>query len=278
MIGCPMQLVRRRCSSRTHRTTLHHRAPLPLVAIVIMTACVSLGTHPPVAADRPDFSEGTEHIAPGHWQVEAGATYAQEGDVTSVNVGELLTRVGLTPRLELRFVGNSVVHTRVGHGPWRWDREDALLGFKFGILDASEHPSWTPAFSIIVGSSLPSGTRDLQAPHAQPEVKLLAAWVIDKRVTLTSNVNYARAYTGTRSIDEYSTSASFGFTLTERVGAFAEMFAFAPRDGSGQLRKFANSGMSFRLSPDLQLDARIGAGPSTKTGDHFVGVGVVRRW
>ena len=109
-------------------------------------------------------------------------------------------------------------------------------------------------------------------------MKLLAAWVIDKRVALTSNVNYARAYTGTRSIDEYSASASFGFTLTERVGAFAEMFAFAPRDGSGQLRKFANSGMSLRLSPDLQVDARVGAGSSAKTGDHFVGVGVVRRW
>jgi hypothetical protein len=266
---------------------MHHRAPclrfvpgpsvIALVASALLsTGCATLGGKPPLVSDRPDFTESTPTIAPGHVQVEAGSTYAEEGPLASTSVGELLTRVGVASRVELRLAGNSVVYSRFTGTPGRWGREDATLGAKLLLLDAPEPPSWTPALSMIVGASLPSGSAELRSPHAQPEVKLLASWTIYDRISFASNANYARRSDGSGSGDEYSASASFGFTLTERVGAFTEAFGFFPRDGSS--RKYVNAGSTLLLSPDLQLDARVGAGPSTKSGDFFVGIGVVRRW
>jgi hypothetical protein len=262
----------------------HRFARRPSLAVAVFTTalllagCATLGGSPPLVSDRPDFTESTPTIAPGHVQVEAGSTYSEEGPLAAVSVGELFTRVGVASRVELRLVGNSVVHNRIAGTPGRWGREDATLGAKFRLLDAPDNPSWAPALSVIAGASLPSGTPELRSPNAQPEVKLLASWSISDRISFASNANYARFHDGDRNIDEYSGSASFGFTLTERVGAYTETFAFFPQDGSGSSRKFVNVGSTLLLSPDLQLDARIGAGPSTKSGDFFVGVGVVRRW
>jgi hypothetical protein len=266
---------------------MHHRAfralfvsRLRVTALVasalLATGCATLGGKPPLVSDRPDFTESTPTIEPGHVQVEAGSTYSEEGPQASTSVGELFTRVGLVSRVELRLVGNSVVYNRFTGTPGRWGREDATLGAKFRLLDAPERPSLIPALSVIAGASLPTGTPELRSPHAQPEVKLLASWTINDRVSFASNANYARPSDGSGTVDEYSASASFGFTLTERVGAYTEAFGFFPRDGTS--RKFVNVGSTLLLSPDLQLDARVGAGPSTKAGDFFVGIGVVRRW
>lgn len=274
-------------ASNTPQTEmLHHHASPPaldirfttaalLASMLLSAGCATLG-RAPVVTDRPDFTESTLTIAPGHVQVEAGSTYSEEGDLASTSVGELFTRIGIASRMELRLVGNSLVYQRLAGAPGRWGREDATLGAKLRLLDAPETPSWTPALSVIVGASLPSGTSELRAPHAQPEVKLLASWSINDRVSFSSNANYARPSDRTGSVDEYSGSASFGFTLTERVGAYTEAFGFFPRQGPS--RQFFNVGSTLLLSPDLQLDARVGAGPSTKSGDYFVGVGLVRRW
>ena len=262
----------------TYRTTGALRVGLLLATSIVVTACAALGAKPPVVSDRPDFTESTPTIDPGHVQVEAGTTYSEEGPVSSTSVGELFTRIGLTGRSELRLVGNSEVYSRLQGATGSWEREDATLGFKFRLLGAADAPPWKPTLSLIAGTTLPTGSAGLRAPHLQPEAKLLASWTLTERLTFSSNANYARVESAEPGYDEYSGSVSFGFTLTQRVGAYAEAFAFFPQGAGGETRKFVNVGTTLLLNPDLQLDARVGAGPSTKTGDFFVGIGVVRRW
>ncbi len=245
--------------------------------ICVAGACTTLGGKPPLVSDRPDFTESTQLIAPGHVQVESGITQSSEDDVRTVSVGEVFTRIGLADRLELRVVPNSYSVVSFDAGPTLRGREDPTLGVKIGLLDPTEMPSWRPALSLIAGTSIPLGSARFRAPHLQPEAKLLASWTINDRVSFASNVNYARPVFADRGVDEYSASASFGFVLTERVGVYTEAFGFSLQNGSNT-RKFANVGSTLLLSPDLQLDARVGVGPSTKAGDYFFGVGVVRRW
>ena len=259
----------------TQRFSVMH---LPLALLLATGACTTLGGKPPLVSDRPDFTESTQLIAPGHVQVEAGSTQSKEAGTRAVSVGELFVRVGLADKLELRVVPSSYTTVYPNGFASVSGREDPTLGVKIGFLDAPEQRSWRPALSLIAGSALPLGSREFRAPHLQPEAKLLASWSINDRVSFASNLNYARPFDGLRSIDEYSASASFGFVITERVGVYTEAFGFAPQDGSNDLRKFANVGGTLLLSPDLQLDARVGMGPSTKTGDYFFGLGVVRRW
>jgi len=249
------------------------------VAALLLTACTTLGGREPLVSDRPDFTESSTLIAPGRVQVESGITISEEADQRDISYGEVFGRIGLTDRLELRVVPNSYTTVKAPGGAASVSgREDPVLGVKIGLLGASESPSLRPQLALIAGTSLPLGSREFRAPHLQPEAKLLASWPLNDRVSFASNLNYSRPHDGLRSYDEYSASGSFAFTLTERVGFYTEGYAFAPQDGSDMLRKYANAGSTLLLSPDLQLDARVGIGPSTKRGDYFFGVGVVRRW
>ena len=78
--------------------------------------------------------------------------------------------------------------------------------------------------------------------------------------------------------DEWSGSASFGFTLAEKVGAYAEYFAFGERSGTWQRREYVNGGVTYLLSDALQLDARYGVRTDAPSRANFVGIGLSRRF
>jgi hypothetical protein len=235
-----------------------------------------MGTRDALVSDRPDFTESASTIAAHHVQVEGGQTTSREGDTRSNAVGEVLVRAGLGKRVELRAAGNSWVRENTG-GIVTSGREDASLGFKFAIADGPDAPSWRPALALITATSIPSGTNAFRSTRAQPEMKAIAAWTLSSRVGFASNLNVARPFDGVRSFTEYSGSGSFAFALTERVGSYAEAFAFAPQDGSGTVNKYVNGGLTFLFSPDVQLDVRGGVGPSARARDYFAGVGLVVR-
>lgn len=211
-------------------------------------------------------------------QLEAGITKASEAHTHALAVGEALLRIGLVEHVELRVGLNSYSTVHAPGAATVRGLDDAVLGLKLALIDAPDSRAWIPQLAVIVGTSLPTGAARLRAPGAQPEVKLLAAWELTDRLAFSSNVNYARTYSGASTVGEYAASASFPYAVNDRVGAFAEGFAFLPRDGSGASQKFFNVGPTLLLSPDLQLGARAGIGPSSARRDYFVGVGLVKRW
>lgn len=247
------------------------------VAVLSLSACATMGTRDALVSDRPDFTEATSLVDPRHVQVESGSTASREGDTQVAAFGEVLVRAGLTPKVELRVSGNSFVRERTA-GQVQSGMQDATLGFKFRLLDAPESRSWRPEVSVITHTTLPSGSRFYRSQRAQPEVKVLSAWSLSERVSFSSNLNVARPFDGVRSFTEYAGSGSFGFAATDRVGLYAEAFAFAPQDGSKLVSKYVNTGFTFLFSPDVQLDVRGGMGPrGTATRDYFAGVGLVVR-
>jgi hypothetical protein len=72
--------------------------------ISFAAACVATGGDGwRLITDRPDFTESVEAVPSGRVQVEGGITYAREGDEDAATVPELLARIGIMPRAELRL-------------------------------------------------------------------------------------------------------------------------------------------------------------------------------
>ena len=243
---------------------------------LLLTACASMGGRESLISDRPDFTESTATIAPRHVQIETGATVSREGPTSSRAIGELLVRSGLSSRLELRLAGNSWVREKTG-GAVNTGREDAAIGVKLKLADGPDAPSWSPELSVIAHTTVPSGSQPFRAARMQPELKFLSAWTITSRLGFAANLNVGRSYNGARHFTEYAGSGSFGFSASERIGVYAEAFAFAPQDGSTVILKFVNSGITYLFGPDVQFDVRAGIGPSPRAGDYFVGAGLVVR-
>jgi hypothetical protein len=78
---------------------------------------------------------------------------------------------------------------------------------------------------------------------------------------------------------EPSASVALGIGLTDRLGAFVEYFGFYPSGRSNEAdTHYADGGLTWLLTQDLQLDARIGFGLNDDADDVFVGAGFAVRW
>jgi Putative MetA-pathway of phenol degradation len=262
---------------RTH-SAVSRVASLVVAASAMACASVPRAVREPLVADRPDFTEASETVGKGVSQLEVGSTFSREGGLESHTVGEVLARIGVASRAELRVALNSYAVERLDGATSR-GLEDAALGLKLALGNGGGEGSWKPATAILVASSFPTGARPFRASRPAPEAKFAASWEFNSRVGFASNLNYARVPEGDVTAGEVSTSGSFAFSLTDRVGSYAEYFAFFPQQDGAVSAHYVNGGFTFGVTPDFQLDARAGYGLRHVGGpNYFVGIGIARRW
>lgn len=249
------------------------------IALVAAQACATAtATHEPLVSDRPDFTESTATMKPGEVQLEGGHTFERVTSSKVNTTGELLLRIGVASRAELRIEPGSYTRVTSPFGDTS-GREDGGLGVKLRLhTPPDERRSFVPEVSLVLDSSIPTGSSQFRQNKPQPEAKLATAWSLTDRIGLSTNFNVARPRDDNGRYTELAASASFGFALTPRVGAYAEVFGFAPQLAGAGRTHYANSGFTFAVTPNVQLDLRGGLGLNGDAPDYFVGAGLVRRW
>ena len=250
-----------------------------LFALVAVQGCATAAaTREPLVSDRPDFTESTSTMKRGEVQLEGGHTFERVTASKVNTTGELLLRIGVASRAELRIEPGSYTKVTSPFGDAS-GREDGALGMKLRFhTPPDEQRSIIPAVALVFDSSIPTGTSRFRENHPQPEVKLATAWSLTDRIDLSTNFNVARPRDENGRYTELAASASFGFALTSRVGAYAEVYGFAPQlEGVGRTH-YANSGFTLSVTPNVQFDLRAGLGLNGDAPDYFVGAGFVRRW
>ena len=246
------------------------------------------GEEPPLITDRPDFTESPVAVAPGLFQLEGGYTFSKDAVEDAHTLGELLLRIGILQRLEARIGLNSfVVSTEAGEpaGGLSTSRprsvrglDDVTLAAKVELVRPPPSSPGVPRLAVIAGTSLPTGRSDIGADGLQPGVLLAAAWELTGRLGLGTNFGYAYLEDEAGRFDELSGSVAFGFSLTERLGAFAEYFGTFPVGSGRESDNFADTGLTYLLGPSLQLDMRVGLGLDGPRPSYFLGAGASWRW
>jgi hypothetical protein len=227
----------------------------------------------PLITDRPDFTESPQTVPAGRVQIEAGVTFERSGDAQQSTLGETLVRIAAGRKAEVRIGVPSYVTARDGGRTSGLD--DAFLGAKFAL---SSHPK--RPLALLVGTTLPTGARSVAERRYQPEAVLATAFDVSQKVGLGINVGIGRSSEGNTRFSQFFGSAALGYELTNKLGAFAEVFAFnrtSPNRGS---QKYVDGGFTYGVTPDFQLDARVGFGLQNRVGgpDYFYGVGLAQRF
>lgn len=242
------------------------------------------GLEEPLISDRPDFTESTDTVPRGHFQLEGGFTSTRVDDEDSRSFGELLLRIGLSERLEARIGAGS--HTRIAR-PGGGDAsgyEDPGLGVKIRLSPETEMlPPSRPAVALLLGTSIPVGDEELTEDEWVPEAKLAFGWTLTERFGLSSNLNWAfppgfDAGDGDERFHQFSGSLSGSLSFTDRIGGFLEYYGFTEEEEDGPSTHYVNTGVTYLLSNDLQLDLRYGRGLNDPDPDDFVGIGAAVRW
>lgn len=241
----------------------------------------------PLVTDRPDFTEASSTVGAGRIQLESGYTFVRDEDggteTRSHSYPEALLRAGVfADWLELRIGQNfgnarsaSIDGSVNASGP-----EDLYVGSKLSLADQT---GVSPEVALILQATLPTGHGDASAGRVLPGINLLYGWdVVDGLLTLggSSQANGA-VDDGDEGYAEFAQSLTVGYTLSERVGAYTEWFAFSPSGASAPgvgPEHYANGGLTLRVTDDLQLDVRAGVGLNGRADDLFAGSGFAIRY
>ena len=228
---------------------------------------------PALITDRPDFTESPQTVPAGLTQIEAGVTFERSGRDKVTTLGETLIRVGAGKRAEIRVGVPSYITQRGGARGDGFD--DAFLGAKFALIQRENFP-----IALLVGTTLPTGSRRVASREYNAEAVIASETALSDSVGMAFNLGYGRPNEGIGRFSQFFGSASFGFDVSDRVGAYAEVFAFDKDERGGSSRQFVNGGFTYAAKPNLQFDIRAGLGLNNGTNgpDYFAGGGVTQRF
>jgi hypothetical protein len=221
-------------------------------------------------------------VAPGHLQVETGYTFARSGPGKASSLGELLLRYAFDDRWEARLGVNSYEWLDSGV-----PGDKRIAGFQDPFVEAkvrlndpeAEHRApGVPAMGLLLQTTLPVGNRRLTADAWQPRAALALEWELTKDLSLASNLGCAYLEDSGERFTQCFASLSAGLALDDEVGAFFEGFAFNRESAGGSATEYLDTGLSYLVSKDLQLDVRVGAGLNAPRPNWFTGLGASFRF
>ncbi len=239
----------------------------------------------PLVTDRPDFTEASSTVGLGIAQIEFGYTYTSNSDnrisVRTQSLGELLLRYGIiNDWLELRVGLSPIEEETVGLGASNrtLGTEDLYLGLKIAL---TSQEGWKPEMAIIPQMTLPTGSGNFSDNETLLGVNWIYSWEINDTISTAGSTQFNRA------IDQFSGDSYFkwaqswtiSYTLTERLGAYTEWYAFFPNSAETEKTEhYTNGGFTYLINNDIQFDIRAGYGLNNAADDYFIGTGLSIRF
>jgi hypothetical protein len=235
----------------------------------------------PLVTDRPDFTESTLAVPLGRVQVEAGLTFtrdgAGEGDhAETFEAPEVLLRIGLVRGFELRL----------GAPNYAWEDDgsatldgltDMGVGFK---LELGEQDGARPSLAVLGELSIPTGDSEFTSDEVDPT--LIIAWAYDlgdSGWSVAGNLGASSLSDGSGDrFEEFTSSLALGIPLADGFGAYAEYYGFYRHDAGAGPEHYFNTGVTYLINNNTQLDFRVGAGLNGRADDFFTGAGVSFRF
>jgi Putative MetA-pathway of phenol degradation len=241
----------------------------------------------PIKTDRPTFTPSSSTVGKNVIQLETGYqfTHSREEGVTmsSHSYPEANLRFGiLADWLEGRIGQNFASTSTAGPNSHtsQTGADDLLLGVRLGLTKQKE---CLPETSVILQMSVPSGSPFLTRNQVLPGIIAIFGWdVIKNRLSVSGSLSANRALDDADHF--YSLLAQslvLNWSLTKKLDAFTEWYALTPSGAIGPAtgpQPFFDTGMTFKVTPNMQLDGRAGLGLNHHADEFFTGVGLSVRY
>jgi hypothetical protein len=232
-----------------------------------------------ISTDRPDFVESSQVVGKGRLQLETSLQWERDradGVTVRTLTTPALLRIGLSETTELRFEtdGRTVAHaggaTEAGYA-------DTSVGIKWHTADQA---GAAPSLGVLLHADLPSGSVALRGSGVRPSLRLAAEWELADGLSFGVMPGVATDNDERGARRGYGiAAATLGKDLGERLHGFVELAAprVARADRGGTQASF-DTGVTWLLTKDIQLDAALTRGLNRRTPDLTVGLGLsVRR-
>jgi len=237
-----------------------------------------------IVTDRPGVAESSKVVGKGRLQLETSAAWERQRDDdrhSRTLTTPTLLRVGLGDTTELRVEtdGRSIAHEveqpegarSVGAG-WA----DTELGLKWHVADQQ---GASPSLGVLLHAILPSGSHDRRGHGTRPSLRLSAEWDLPG--------GYAFGLMPGIASDSDDLGARYGYGILaanlgkdfgEHAHGFVELAApQIARAAHGGTQLLVDTGVTYQLSKDSQVDFAVTHGLNHRTPDLGLAFGVSLR-
>jgi hypothetical protein len=259
-------------------------APLSLlVAALCMPFAAHAADDDSISTDRPDFVESSQVVGKGRVQLETSVQWERDrhADPASRTLSTpTLLRIGMGESTELRIEteGRNIIRssgeaTVAGYA-------DTELGVKWHLADQQgEGFGGAPSMGVLLHAALPSGSRELRGHGVRPSLRLAAEWDLADGYSFGVMPGLAQESDDAGKRYGYGIlAATLGKEFNERVRGFVELAApQIARAGHGGTQASFDTGVTYLVNKDLQLDVSLTHGLNRRTPDLSLAFGLSLR-
>jgi hypothetical protein len=250
-----------------------------LIFVLIPINATAQSATPELITDRPDQTESPSVVPHKYLQVECGFVIENDENnnitLKSVTYDNTLMRYGLLDNFELRFglgyLGEKLKMNNAG----TWNSTSGFgplyTGFKVKIAGGK---GIRPECAFLGGLILPfTAGKDFKTKNSAAEFLLAFSNTISDRFSI--GYNLGTEWDGETSVPVYIYSASLGIKIANRLSGFIESYGYLHEKGNQE--HLADTGISWLILNNLQLDVSCGIGLNKAAADNFIGSGISLR-
>jgi hypothetical protein len=227
----------------------------------------------PIRADRPDQSETSFLVPKGYFQAELGFSITDTDPGYLYAYPSALWKYGLTDNFELRLV-TQYITIQDDPAPDQNGFLPLAVGFKSRL---SEQKGILPKMSFIGQLRLPGVvSEDFETTYLAPELRLAFDHIVSDFFSVGYNVGLFWDGEDPEPIVLYSLTT--GFSISKRLGLFAEVYGATPQRESDPLQLYADAGLTYLIGNNLLLDVSASQGITNDAPLRYVAAGFSYRF
>ena len=242
-----------------------------------------------LSTDRPDTTESPYTVDAGHFQLEmsfADYTYdrsnPQSQTSRSLSAAPMLLKVGLLNNVDLQISLDP--YSRVWTTDRITDTTETIEGFgdtvarlKVNLWGNDEGPTALALIPFLKfpTASQPPGNGNLEGGLIAP----LAVSLPDEfSLGLMAELDFLRSEDDDRYVVDSVHTATVSRSLIGELGGFVEYAGFLNFNGDTNYRGYFNSGLTYGVTPDIQLDCGVRLGLTEAADDLGIFAGISVRY
>jgi hypothetical protein len=189
---------------------------------------------------------------------------------------ETLFRIGMLAEwFELRISQNYASERQRIAGATTSDvggAEDLYLGCKLATTAQAE---WLPESALLLQMTVPSGDSDFTAGEVLPGINYVYSWKLSEQWDMAGSTAANRSIeAAANDYVEIAQAWAFGYAVADDARVYVEWFGLIPHNAIDvKPQHYGDMGLAWFLTPNLEVDVRIGIGLNEAADDYFTGLG-----
>lgn len=219
-----------------------------------------------IQTDRPDQTECPFTVPQNYIQIESGFTYENiEKNISSIAQPSVLWKYGLAKNLEFRLITELIrdkVFTKTQSGV-----TPVTVGFKVNIR---EEKGILPTLSFIGHLAIPGlASEKFKTDYYAPSFRFTMQHTLTDKISL--GYNLGAEWDGETPKPAFIYTLTTGFSLTEKIGSYIEVYGFAPQKNKADHR--FDAGFTYLINNNVMADISGGVGLSDNAPKNYGALG-----